>query len=217
MIHRADKALKKYLWKYLSVKNTAPDEFLLSKRAVVRRLPAPVSLSWPHSKNRGAEEYYHGYKHNSCGADVAHEYASNRARFFSFLAMSPQNVTLSYTSALLLHIYPGGSSGGGGTESGSNKIYTHTHSSRIPLHANSQHTPPLAFSNAKREILHKTRPHREFFNAARAKEGAEIKFCARGANSQLQRGNFITQMCRVLSLSVLCFFILFHVSVAGLF
>lgn len=99
---------------------------MLSKRAVVRRLPAPVSLSWPHSKNRGAEEYYHGYKHNSCGADVAHEYASNRARFFSFLAMSPQNVTLSYTSALLLHIYPGGSSGGGGTESGSNKIYTHT-------------------------------------------------------------------------------------------
>jgi hypothetical protein len=95
--------------------------------------------------------------------------------------------------------------------------HTHTHSSRIPLHANSQHTPPLAFSNAKREILHKTRPHREFFNAARAKEGAEIKFCARerGANSQLQRGNFITQMRRVLS--VLCFFILFHVSVAGLF
>jgi len=73
-------------------------------RLARRRRPAVESVSWPRSKNRGAEEYYHGYKHNSCGADVAHEYASNRARFFSFLAMSPQNVTLSYTSALLLHI-----------------------------------------------------------------------------------------------------------------
>lgn len=183
------------------------------------QLPAPVSLSWPRSKNRGAEEYYHGYKHNSCGADVAHEYASNRARFFSFLAMSPQNVTLSYTSALLLHIYPGGRAAAAAAEAqrAAQIKYTHTHSSRIPLHANSQHTPPLAFSNAKREILHKTRPHREFFNAARAKEGAEIKFCARecGANSQLQRGNFITQM-RV-SLCFMFFLFYFASLIAGLF
>jgi hypothetical protein len=200
---------KKYLWKTSAAQKLNRTNLLLGNRVVVRRLPAPVSLSWPHSKNRGAEEYYHGYKHNSCGADVAHEYASNRARFFSFLAMSPQNVTLSYTSALLLHIYPGGSSGGGGTESGSNKIYTHTHSSRIPLHANSQHTPPLAFSNAKREILHKTRPHREFFNAARAKEGAEIKFCARRKFAAAEREFYNANAPSSLSL---CFMFFYFIS-----
>jgi hypothetical protein len=87
--------------------------------------------------------------------------------------------------------------------------YTHTHSSRIPLHANSQHTPPLAFSNAKREILHKTRPHREFFNAARAKEGAEIKFCARRKFAAAEREFYNANAPSSLSL---CFMFFYFIS-----
>ena len=95
--------------------------------------------------------------------------------------------------------------------------YTHTHTRRAYLSMLIRNTHRLLLFQMQREKFCIKHGHTGNFLMPRAQKRVQKSSFVRGANSQLQRGNFITQMRRVLSLSVLCFFILFHVSVAGLF
>jgi hypothetical protein len=124
--------------------------------------------------------------------------------------MSPQNVTLSYTSALLLHIYPGRQQRRRRQrerERGSNKIYTHTRRAYLSMLIRNTHR--LLLFQMQREKFCIKHGHTGNFLMPRAQKRVQKSSFVRGANSQLRREGIL---CYANSLSLFYVFLFYFAS-----